>query len=93
MGLLERRVRSVGQERPRLAAALRERGFEVSDSQANFLWASHPELEGDELAARLATRGVLVASGSALGEPHHLRIGLRNAAATDRLRDAIDKVL
>jgi histidinol-phosphate aminotransferase len=90
--LLERRVRTICQERPRLAAALAERGFDVTDSQANFLWAAHPELQGDELAARLAQTGVLVAAGSALGEPHHLRIALRNAAATDRLLNAIDKV-
>ena len=92
MALLERRVRTICQERPRLAAALRERGFEVADSQANFLWAAHPDLEGDELAARLGRTGVLVAAGSALGEPHHVRIALRNAAATDRLLNALDKV-
>jgi histidinol-phosphate aminotransferase len=90
--LLERRVRAIVQERPRLAAALLERGFEVADSQANFLWVAHPDLEGDELAGRLAQRGVLVAAGSALGEPKHLRIALRNAAATDRLLSALDKV-
>jgi histidinol-phosphate aminotransferase len=91
--LLERRVRAIVQERPRLAAGLRERGFEVADSQANFLWVAHPDLEGDELAGRLARTGVLVASGSALGEPHHLRIAVRNAAATDRLLSALDKVI
>jgi histidinol-phosphate aminotransferase len=90
--LLERRVRTIRSERPRLAAALAERGFDVADSQANFLWVAHSELQGDELAARLAQIGVLVATGSALGEPHHLRIALRSAAATDRLLNAIDKV-
>ena len=91
--LLERHVRTIAGERPRLAAALRERGFEVADSQANFLWAAHPTLQGDELAARLAKTGILVAAGSALGEPDHVRIGLRNAAATDRLLSALDKPL
>jgi histidinol-phosphate aminotransferase len=90
--LVERRVRTIAAERPRLAAALRERGFEVSDSQANFLWVAHPDVEGDELAGRLAQRAVLVAAGSALGEPQHVRVALRNAAATDRLLSAIDKV-
>jgi histidinol-phosphate aminotransferase len=91
--LIDRRVRAVAEERSRLSAALRQRGFEVTDSQANFLWVAHTTLEGDELAARLAQRGVLVAAGGALGEPHHLRIALRNAAATDRLLSALDKVL
>ncbi len=89
--LIERRVKTICAERPRLTSALRERGFEVSDSQANFLWAAHPSIEGGELAARLARAGVLVAAGDALGQPRHVRIGLYSAGATDRLLAAIDK--
>jgi histidinol-phosphate aminotransferase len=89
--LIDRRVHTICVERPRLTAALRERGFEVSDSQANFLWAAHPSIEGGELAARLARAGVLVAAGDALGQPRHVRIGLYSAGATDRLLAAIDK--
>ena len=91
--LVERRVRAICEERPLLSAELRERGFELTDSQANFLWAAHPALEGAELAARLARGGVLVAAGDALGEPHHVRIGVRHSAASQRLLDAIDKAL
>lgn len=91
--LIGKRTRAVCEERPRLTAALRERGFEVADSQANFLWAAHPSLEGGELAARLARSGVLVAAGAALGEPHHVRIAIYHSAATDRLLSAIDKAL
>jgi histidinol-phosphate aminotransferase len=89
--LVERRVRVVCEERVRVTEALRERGFEVADSQANFVWAAHPLLEGGELAARLARAGVLVAAGAALGEPHHVRIALRDRAASIRLVSAIDK--
>ncbi len=89
--LLARHVREICRERSRLTAALRERHFEVHDSQANFLWAAHPQLAGDELSGRLARAGVLIAAGAALGEPRHVRISLRNAAATDRLIDAIEK--
>ncbi|HEY4996432.1 MAG TPA: histidinol-phosphate transaminase [Solirubrobacteraceae bacterium] len=91
--LIARRVTTICQQRPRLTAALRERGFGVSDSQANFLWAAHPSIEGAELANRLARAGVLVAAGDALGEPGHLRIGLHSAGASDRLLDALDKAL
>ena len=90
---LDRRMRVICQERPRLTAALRERGFEVTDSQANFLWASHPSLDGGELAARLARAGVLVAAGAALGEPRHVRIAIRESAASERTLGAIDKAL
>jgi histidinol-phosphate aminotransferase len=91
--LIERRVRAICEERPRLTAQLRERGFDVAESQANFLWAAHHSVDGGELAARLARAGVLVASGDALGEPRHVRISMRSAIASARLLDAIDKAL
>lgn len=91
--VLERRVRTICEERPRAIAALRERGFDVTDSQANFLWAAHPEIPGAELATRLARTGVLVAAGDALGEPRHVRIALVSPRATDRLLSALDKAL
>jgi histidinol-phosphate aminotransferase len=91
--LLERRVRDLCAERLRLSAELRARGFEVADSQANFVWAAHPALAGGDLSARLAQAGVLVASGDALGEPRHVRIGLHRRSSSERLLDAIDKIL
>jgi len=87
------RVEAVRSERPRVTAELRAMGFEVTDSQANFVWAAHPSLSGAELAARLAQSGVLVAAGDALGEPHHVRAGVRSQRATERLLDAVDKAL
>jgi histidinol-phosphate aminotransferase len=89
--LVERRVQVICEERPRVTAALRASGFDVTDSQANFVWAAHPTLAGGELAARLARSGVLVAAGDALGEPGHVRIAIQSAAATNRLLNAIDK--
>ncbi len=91
--LLERHVQTIREQRPRLIDALRERGFDVSDSQANFVWAAHPDLSGGELAARLEQAGILIAEGDALGEPRHVRIAIRNAAATARLLSAIEKAL
>ena len=91
--LIEGRVRSICEERPRLAKALRDRGFGLSDSQANFLWAVHPAVGGAELAARLARTGVLVAAGDALDEPGHVRIAVRSPSASERLLDAVDKAL
>jgi histidinol-phosphate aminotransferase len=89
--LIDARVRTICEERPRMIAALRDRGFAVPDSQANFVWAAHPSLAGGELAARLALSGVLVAAGDALGEPRHVRIAVHSRAATDRLLNALDK--
>jgi histidinol-phosphate aminotransferase len=91
--LIDRRVQVICEERPRLMVALRERGFEVSDSQANFVWVEHPSVPGGELAARLERAGILVAAGDALGQPRHARIAIHSAAATDRLLNALDNAL
>ncbi len=89
--IVDRRIETIVAERAAVTKGLRERGFQVADSQANFVWASHPAIDGDELSARLARSGILVAGGSALGEPDHVRVALRDPAATARLLDAIDK--
>jgi histidinol-phosphate aminotransferase len=91
--LLSHRVSLLCKERARLTAALRERGLEVADSQANFLWVAHPSLDGAELARSLERAGVLVVTGAALGEPRHVRIGVRDSAASQRLLAALDKEL
>jgi histidinol-phosphate aminotransferase len=91
--LLERRMRELCVERPRLSAELRRRGFEVANSQANFVWTAHPRLAGGQLSTRLAQAGVLVASGDALGEPRYVRIAVHRASSSDRLLGAIDKIL
>jgi histidinol-phosphate aminotransferase len=91
--IVARRVAAISRERTAVTDGLRERGFEVADSQANFVWAAHPAIDGGELSARLARAGILVAGGAALGEPRHVRIGLRDSAASGRLLDALDKSL
>jgi histidinol-phosphate aminotransferase len=93
LDLLHKRVKRVAQERMRLTTALRQRRFEVSDSQANFLWVAHPTLDGGELSARLARAGVLVAAGGALGEPRHVRIAIHDEASSTRLLSALDRAL
>jgi histidinol-phosphate aminotransferase len=91
--LIEAGVQKVREERPRMTEALRALGFDVTDSQANFVWATHPSIPGGELAARLEQAGVLVAAGDALGEPRHVRIAVRSEAATDRLVNALEGAL
>jgi histidinol-phosphate aminotransferase len=91
--LIDGHVRTICEERPRLIAGLRSLGFEVADSQANFVWAAHQTLPGAEIATRLARAGVLVAAGDALGEPRHVRIAIHSAAATDRLLSSVEKAL
>jgi histidinol-phosphate aminotransferase len=82
---IERRRRAVSHERTRLTDGLRALGADVSDSQANFVWVRAPGLSGDALAVALRRQGVIVAPGGPLGAEDHVRIGLLNAAATDRV--------
>ena len=89
--LLEKRVKRIARERERLTTALRQRHFEVTDSQANFVWVAHPTLDGGELASRLARAGIVVAAGAPLGEPRHVRIAIHDEAASTRLLNALDR--
>lgn len=91
--LVRRRAQALARERATLAAAMRERGLELPDSQSNFLWVAHPTLAGAELAARLERGGILVAAGAALGDPDHVRITVRDERARERLLSALDRAL
>jgi histidinol-phosphate aminotransferase len=82
---IERRRRAVSRERTRLTDSLRALGADVSDSQANFVWVRAPGLSGDALAQGLRRQGVLVAPGGPLGADDHVRIGLLDSEATDRV--------
>jgi histidinol-phosphate aminotransferase len=88
--IVARRARAVAQERDHLIGALRERGLDVADSQANFVWAAHPRLRGAELAAHLQRARVLVAAGAPLGDPGRVRVTVRDRAASERLLRALD---
>ncbi|HRE53628.1 MAG TPA: histidinol-phosphate transaminase [Candidatus Competibacter sp.] len=56
----ERTRQAVIASREQVSASLRELGFEVLPSAANFLFARHPELAAAELAAALRQRGIIV---------------------------------
>jgi len=51
---------AVAENRAFTAAALRELGFSLTPSTANFVFAAHPAIGGEELYLRLKERGVLV---------------------------------
>ncbi len=52
--------RKVAKTRAWTAERLKEMGFELTDSRANFLFIRHPKISGGELCLRLRERGVLV---------------------------------
>jgi histidinol-phosphate aminotransferase len=84
------RCAAVVAERDRLTAALRERGLDVSDSQANFVWLPTGERTA-EIAAALEARAVITRPFA--GEGIRVTVGTPEEddvflAALDEVRDA-----
>lgn len=52
--------RTIMENRAYTAVALQNMGFELTDSQTNFLFARHPSVDGGEIYRRLKERGILV---------------------------------
>ena len=52
--------RTIMENRAWLTRELRELGFTVTDSKANFVFARHPAVGGEELYRKLKDRGVLI---------------------------------
>ena len=87
---LERTRRVVLEERPRLQAALAERGAPSPPSQANFLLAKAGDRAG-ALRAALLRAGILVRDGAGVGFPGHLRIAVGTAEQNRRLLEVWDR--
>lgn len=77
---------AIQRERGRLTAALRERGFQVAESQANFVFARVPDGDGGPWYRALKERGILVRH---FPEPEELAEGLRISVGTAEENDAL----
>lgn len=62
--------------RTRLTAALRQAGFQVVDSQANFVWATHDSMQHESIYSELKRQKVLV---------RYMRFDRHSSAEEDRL--------
>ena len=58
--LIKENCRTIVSNREYLTAELRSFGFVTTDSSANFVFARHPKISGEELYLELKKRGVLV---------------------------------
>lgn len=88
----QRRAERIATHRAELLGALRERGVDVTPSQANVLWVSAPGRDGAaELSAALHRSGVIVQTGTAVGAPDRVRIAVPHLPEhVDRLLRALD---
>ena len=80
------------EERPRLQAALTERGAPSPPSQANFVLARVGD-DARALRAALLQAGILVRDGAGVGFPGHLRIAVGTAEQNRRLLEVWDKTI
>lgn len=80
-----RRRAACARERDRLAAG----PFPVAPGAGPYAWL---ETGGLALAEELAARRIFVAPGHAWGDDAHVRVTLRDAAATDRLLEALREI-
>ena len=75
------------------AAQLVSRGFVLTDSKTNFLFAKHPRIEGGELYAKLKARGVLVRHFSSPRICEYNRITVGSREQMQAFLDAVDAIL
>ena len=76
-----------------LVAQLRQLGFEVLPSGANFVFARHPERDGAELTAALRARAILVRHFKAPRIDQFLRITIGTDAQCATLVQALGEIL
>ena len=79
--------------RERVTGALRQRGFEVLPSQANFVFARHPAHSGEALARGLRERAVLVRHFAKPRISDFLRITIGTPEECDRLIAAVEEIV
>jgi histidinol-phosphate aminotransferase len=90
---VESRVERTAIERLHLESALAERGLETSDSEANFSWIALGDRDEAAVMRGLGTRGVIVRSGTDLGEAGRIRVTYGTRAENDRFLRALDEAL
>ncbi|MFD1327807.1 histidinol-phosphate transaminase [Mycoplana ramosa] len=85
--------KKVIESRERVMGALRQRGFEVLPSQANFVFARHPGHSGADLAKGLRERAVLVRHFAKPRISDFLRITIGTPEECDRLIAALEQII
>ncbi len=89
---VERRVVATVAARTTVTDALRERGFWVAESDANFIWVRLAD-DGEDgpVVDALRDRGVIVRAGTALGGPGFARVTLGTDTENARFLAALDQ--
>lgn len=89
----QRNCRAIIANREYTTARLREMGFSVLPSAANFVFATHPAIRGKDLYLRLKDRGILVRHFDTLRLREYNRITIGSRGQMDALLAAIQAIL
>jgi histidinol-phosphate aminotransferase len=79
--------------RARLSQALAQRGFDVTPSQANFVWCRRPDRPVKPIYEELKKRRILVRYMNYEGYGEGLRISVGTDGEIDRLLEELDSIL
>ena len=79
--------------RARLTQAMRHLGFQVTNSQANFVWCTRGPAPPLQLFESLKARGILVRYMNYVGSGDGLRISVGSDAEIDRLIEELERLL
>ncbi len=85
--------RSIVENREYTAAKLKEIGFELTPSAANFLFIKHPKLKGCDLYAELRKRGILVRHWNAPRILNHCRVTVGSREQMNAFLEAVKMIL
>lgn len=88
----EANVKRIVSARQETAEAMRDMGFELTDSRANFLFARHPKIEGKKLYLDLKERGILVRHFSKPRIDGYVRITVGDAGQMNELCRALKEM-
>lgn len=85
-------TRTICETRAWITAQLAARGFHLTDSRANFLFARHPLLNGAAYYAKLRDRGILVRHFAKARTAAYVRITIGTQTQMQALLDATDAI-
>ena len=89
----EKCTQSICAQRNKTAQEMRSIGFEMTESQTNFLLVRHPKIGGREYYEKLKARGVLVRYLSGAGLEDYVRITIGTSEQMARLMEATQEIL
>lgn len=85
--------KTITENREFTAEELKKLGFEMTNSTANFVFAKHPEMDGNEIYLKLREKGILVRhfSKKEISQYNRITIGARNEM--EMLVNALKEIL